>query len=435
MGGDGYGGYGKGSRLFALKVLCPNELIARMLGKGGNRKDQIQDETGCKIIISGRADYFPGTRFRVLVILGETPDGMLGVLDHLIPDITDCAKKEQQPSGNAEANFRGPEAGHCIIRCVVTKQMSSAIIGPKGNNARAIREESSCKVAIDTNVTSGHQQVKLIGEPRNLTLALAMVNRHIQDQFGTPGYTEWSTIKGFDRAGNPVHCSPGELSTSWIKGDRGDQWSEWEEERERTPRRPPMPAAPPPGPARCAAIPPPESLTSHKAQKGDLDSALLGTLGEVARGFPPGALDEEYTITCELPSDKVGLLIGKRGEDVQRIRKASGTYVHFDPAQDGMDGQTLIIRGPMLKVYRAHALLMRRYHETQHEEVAEPGPPPNFEPNPVDPHLVQDLEEQLAELKRQVEAAKQRTAPTWTKKDRVPKGGGKGNQGKGRKGR
>lgn len=47
--------------------------------------------------------------------------------------------------------------------------------------------------------------------------------------------------------------------------------------------------------------------------------------------------------------------------------KASGTYVHFDPAQDGMDGQTLIIRGPMLKVYRAHALLMRRYHETQHE--------------------------------------------------------------------
>jgi len=120
---------------------------------------------------------------------------------------------------------------------------------------------------------------------------------------------------------------------------------------------------------------------------------------------------------------------------VQRIRKASGTYVHFDPAQDGMDGQTLIIRGPMLKVYRAHALLMRRYHETQHEEVSEPDPPPNFEPNPVDPQLVQDLEEQLAELKRQVEAAKQLNAPARTKKDRVPKGGGKGNQGKGRKGR
>jgi len=50
--------------------------------------------------------------------------------------------------------------------------------------------------------------------------------------------------------------------------------------------------------------------------------------------------------------------------------KATGTYVHFDPAQDGIERQTLTIRGPMLKVYRAHALLMKRYHET-HETQAE----------------------------------------------------------------
>ena len=37
-----------------------------------------------------------------------------------------------------------------------------------------------------------------------------------------------------------------------------------------------------------------------------------------------GTLDTEYTIACELPSDKVGLLIGKRGEDVQRIRDLAG---------------------------------------------------------------------------------------------------------------
>ena len=47
--------------------------------------------------------------------------------------------------------------------------------------------------------------------------------------------------------------------------------------------------------------------------------------------------------------------------------KATGTFIHFDPAQDGNEGQTLTIRGPLLKIYRAHALLMRRYHETQVE--------------------------------------------------------------------
>ena len=45
-----------------------------------------------------------------------------------------------------EAEFLGPDPNTYVLRCVVTKQMSSAIIGPKGNNARAIREESACKV-------------------------------------------------------------------------------------------------------------------------------------------------------------------------------------------------------------------------------------------------------------------------------------------------
>eukprot|EP00438_Fugacium_kawagutii_P011963 Skav208803 [mRNA] locus=scaffold349:9713:10069:+ [translate_table: standard] len=79
-----------------------------------------------------------------------------------------------------------------------------------------------------------------------------MVNRHIQDQFGTPGYMEWSTIKSFDRAGNPVHCSQGELSYMG-KGDRGDRdWDHWDrEDRERTPRGPPTPPLPVPPPGRA----------------------------------------------------------------------------------------------------------------------------------------------------------------------------------------
>lgn len=424
MGGDGYG---KGRGRFAFKVLCPNELIARMLGKGGSRKDQLQDETGCRIIISGRDDYFPGTHFRVLVILGDAPEAMLGVIEHLIPDIVEFGKKERAPAGNVEADFAGPEAGQYIIRCIVTKQMSSAIIGPKGNNARAIREESSCKVVIDSSITAGHQQVKLIGEPRGLHIAVNLVNRYIQDQFGTPGYTEWATVKSFDRAGNPVHCSPGELNYSMGKGDRGD-WGDWGErdDRERTPRGHAMPAMPAPGPARRAAIPPPSSLTG-KTDKGDVDSALLDALCETAGSFPPGTLDTEYTIACELPSDKVGLLIGKRGEDVQKIRKATGTYVHFDPAQDGIERQTLTIRGPMLKVYRAHALLMKRYHET-HETQAEDVAVPESQ----DTQRVQELEEQLQQLQRQVEEVKQLRAASGP--ERMPKGG-KGHQGKGRKGR
>lgn len=123
----------------------------------------MQDETGCRIIISGRDDYFPGTHFRILVILGDAPEAMLGVIEHLIPDIVEFGKKERAPAVNVEADFAGPEAGQYIIRCIVTKQMSSAIIGPKGNNARAIREESSCKVVIDSSITAGRPKSRLVG--------------------------------------------------------------------------------------------------------------------------------------------------------------------------------------------------------------------------------------------------------------------------------
>ncbi|CAE7033468.1 Nova1 [Symbiodinium sp. CCMP2592] len=173
-------------------------------------------------------------------------------------------------------------------------------------------------------------------------------------------------------------------------------------------------------------------MVCHLLRSGDDDpeSDLLSALSSTAQGFPAGTLDMEYTITCELPSEKVGLLIGKRGEDVQRIRKMTGTYIHFDPAQDGSDGQTLTIRGPLLKVYRAHALLMRRYHETQAEEAPHNGTTCTSTNGDSD-QKVQALEEQLQAMQRQLAEVKQlqqsntNAAPVASAKGR---GGGKGSK-------
>ncbi|CAE7230227.1 NOVA2 [Symbiodinium pilosum] len=392
----GYGDGGKGMRRFAFKALCPNELVARIMGKGGTRKEQLQNEMGCKIVVSGRDECFPGTRYRVLLIYSDNPEAFLGVMQHVIGDIVECGAKE---AVSAEADFVGMDRGSYIVRCVVTKQMSSAIIGPKGSNARAIREESGSKVVIDPNITAGHQTVKIVGEPHGLQIALSRVNQYVQEQHGTPSYVEWATVKSFDGAGNPIYASPAETGISYAgHGGHGHanhgKGSEWPDERERTPRGPGAPAQRA-GPR--SVVNPPQPASSS----GDEDSDLLSALSSTAQGFPRGTLDAEYTITCELPREKVGLLIGKRGEDVQRIRKKTGTYIHFDPAQDGNEGQTLTIRGPLLKIYQAHALLMKRYHETQVEEA-----PPNGANGDKD-QKVQALEEQLQALQRQMAEVKQ----------------------------
>ena len=69
----------------------------------------MQEETGCRIIISGRDEFYPGTKnLRILVILGDTPEAMLGVMSHLIPDISDFAKKERTTAG-AERSHAEPQ--------------------------------------------------------------------------------------------------------------------------------------------------------------------------------------------------------------------------------------------------------------------------------------------------------------------------------------
>ncbi|CAE7906407.1 Nova1 [Symbiodinium necroappetens] len=395
----GCGDGGKGMRRLAFKVLCPNELIARIMGKGGARKDQLQSEAGCRIVVSGRDEFFPGTRWRVLLIYSDRSEAILAVMQHVIRDVIECGAKE---SPNPEADFLGPDRGSYIVRCVVTKQMSSAIIGPKGNNARAIREESGSKVVIDPNITAGHQFVKLVGEPQGLRIALARVNQYVQEQYGSPTYMEWATIKSFDGAGNPIHSGPAETGFSYgsVHGHMGKGGAEWPDERERTPRQGAT-ATPAQWSGSKGVVVPPQPPVSVSGDDPETD--LLSALSSTAEGFPAGTLDMEYTITCELPSEKVGLLIGKRGEDVQRIRKTTGTYIHFDPAQDGSDGQTLTIRGPLLKVYRAHALLMRRYHETQAEEAPHNGTSTNGDSD----QKVQALEEQLQAMQRQLAEVKQ----------------------------
>ena len=228
-------------------------------------KDQLQSEVGCRIVVSGRDEYFPGTRWRVLLIYSDKAEAgpeqasnrqckhcgilriaarlyllrfvqaILGVMQHVIRDIIECGAKE---SASADADFLGVDRGTYIVRCVVTKQISSAIIGPKGNNARAIREESGSRVIIDPNITAGHQMVKLVGEPQGLRIALARVNQFVQEQYGSPSYMEWATIKSFDGAGNPIHSAPTETGFSYHSGHgiHGKGASDWPEERERTPR-------------------------------------------------------------------------------------------------------------------------------------------------------------------------------------------------------
>merc|ERR1719443_388303 len=90
-------------------------------------------------------------------------------------------------------------------------------------------------------------------------------------------------------------------------------------------------------------------------------------------------------------------MIGIRGENVKQVRSATRTQIHFEEVQDkGSPTQTLVITGKVLDAYRAHVMMMKRYHDCEEEQrrAAEAAAEPD----------VSDLKKQVEELQRMLEA-------------------------------
>eukprot|EP00429_Kryptoperidinium_foliaceum_P102937 CAMPEP_0176254354 /NCGR_PEP_ID=MMETSP0121_2-20121125/36489_1 /TAXON_ID=160619 /ORGANISM="Kryptoperidinium foliaceum, Strain CCMP 1326" /LENGTH=193 /DNA_ID=CAMNT_0017594161 /DNA_START=44 /DNA_END=621 /DNA_ORIENTATION=+ len=190
---------GKGSRSgrHAFKVLCPEPLVSSIMGARGATKDAIQAETGTKLVVSNRDEHFPGTRFRVLVIYSDEATGVLGALDRIVNHIAECAESEKvkpPPSfvDTKEGEFLGREPGEVVMRALIPVRASGAIIGAKGANIQAIRDEYQAKVFIDKNNTQGHQVLRLIAQVENLRSVLVRINDCLQEEAHTEAFQEWA---------------------------------------------------------------------------------------------------------------------------------------------------------------------------------------------------------------------------------------------------
>lgn len=118
----------------------------------------------------------------------------------------------------------------------------------------------------------------------------------------------------------------------------------------------------------------------------------------------PELLGEEYCITCDLPTDRLALMRGSENERFDEISEMTGVRIAVDLTEDGSaETQTVTLSGPAPELYRAHALVMKLYHEAE-------LPPP---PDPADKG-VDDIKSEIKELEKQlamVKEMKQKSAP------------------------
>lgn len=418
MGGDGKGGCWKGGgqkrkhqgdqssgRKHAFKILCPDALITSVMGKGGVRKDQIQEETSCKLVFSNRDEFFPGTHFRTLCIYGDEPGAILSVIDKVIDHIIECGEHEQRNSHWGDGDFTGKESGEFALRSLISSRMSGAIIGSKGSNIQAIRDENNAKIFIEKQSFSGHYMMRVIATPDGLRSALARLNDCVQSETEGEDFVQWAPVRHFSEEdagggkgkGKEVAKGSGKVPRKGgaAGGEQGHVQPNYGKVATATPALPQGGSWQAPSGA--------EAANGHAdAELPEVDQGVLQALSATISEFPAGALEMEYTLSCEMPSQKVPHLLGENDEHVDSVMESTGTRVAFEDATGSEDGQqTLTINGPLLRVYRAHALMMRRYHEAEAAEAAR-------EAEAAEPS-VQQLQEQVQQLQKQLMMMQQST--------------------------
>mmetsp|Transcript_57736 Transcript_57736/g.159663 ORF Transcript_57736/g.159663 Transcript_57736/m.159663 type:complete len:563 (+) Transcript_57736:48-1736(+) len=180
----------------AFKVLCPEQLVAKMMGGQGAAVHQIEDRTSSHLQFSPRGEYYPDTRLRILTVHAPEPRLVLDALAALLDQVIVRADEERTSvKGRSVGDFIDG-AGKIIFRCALSKAAAGAIIGSKGERVRALRDSTGALVDIAREVVDNHQLVTLGGSREQLLSVLDELNGTVQADSDTPWFAEWAELRG-----------------------------------------------------------------------------------------------------------------------------------------------------------------------------------------------------------------------------------------------
>lgn len=472
----------------AFKVLCPDRLVAAVLGSSGQTVAKIQEHSGCHCNFSRRNEFFPDTNLRLLVISGPGPAEIVACLELLLEQVMSCAEeeaKEMEASGTY-----GEEDGEFLdttgdLRLCVALTPFAAGGGHDGAVSR-IQEESGVRLYVDDMIHEGHQLAVLAGTREQLLGGLERFNALVQERVDDEEFVAWADIKFFKPVPDPGPATSegpgnqkvlfvgglsqqtdpasleryfsrfGEVVEADVKMDTHTKRSKGfgfvafanealaeacladpkghvldgkridvkrygstesgagQQQRDRRAEGVPQRGT---QPSQAQRAPPDGSNPRGRGAKGDsgrirasgddrvhisgapsqVEASRSAVLADIkwfsglAESVPAEYLNEEYCISCSLPSARCGALIGRRGENINEVERKTGASVQL-AKKNQADYRELTVTGTLISVYAAHLLLMRDYNEATRASEA---------PSAAE-QKVQALEREIASLKQQI---------------------------------
>jgi len=203
-GKGGFEGKGGGAPIgMGVKLLVSAPEASALLGPGGATSREIQQETGTRIHLSRRNEYYPGTMLQEISIKGDTYDAVCSAALHAIAKIVEGTGRI---SGGDEV-----EEGMAKTRVVIPVVVARSLIGKGGENIKVLRANTGCKVHIDELAIGegdlAEQTVSLFGTLEGCQAGLPNILEKIAENSTWPWFSAWAALSnaGKECVATPVN--------------------------------------------------------------------------------------------------------------------------------------------------------------------------------------------------------------------------------------
>ncbi|CAJ1385909.1 unnamed protein product [Effrenium voratum] len=300
---------------FGLKALVPDTFASFLLRERGVAKEELQQESGARVIFSNKGDFFPGTALRVLGVYADAPENVLRGLELVMSRMQELAEDDQrlrQPPPGCE--MLGDE-GELIFRVLLSRDLTGLLIGNAGANIKELRRESGAKIVVRDDSVVGHRLATLSGSHESLAEALRRITELMEREADREEFQHYLRLINFGESEGAEPSGKGRHRPSPVEA---------------------------------------EGFDGMRHLQQDLDS------------MPPGTSELSYSVCCALPASLVPALIGRSGDFVRSIEERTGAKVDIAREARGKDGyRKMECVGPLASIYAAHTLMMHRLQEVE----------------------------------------------------------------------
>ncbi|XP_044295819.1 far upstream element-binding protein 3 isoform X2 [Varanus komodoensis] len=365
----------------------PDKMVGFIIGRGGEQISRIQAESGCKIQIAPDGG---GMAERPCVLTG-TPES-IEQAKRLLGQIVDRCR-------NGPGFHNDVDGSSTIQEILIPASKVGLVIGKGGETIKQLQERTGVKMIMIQDgplPTGADKPLRITGDAFKVQQAREMVLEIIRekDQADFRGVRNDFTSR---MGGGSIEVSVPRFAVGIVIGRNGEMIKKIQNDAGVRIQFKPDDGISPERVAQVMGLPDRCQHAAHimnelilTAQERDGFGTLAVTRGR-GRGRgdwsvgTPGGIQE---VTCTVPADKCGLVIGKGGENIKSINQQSGAHVELQrnpPPNTDPNVRIFTIRGVPQQIELARHLIDEKVGGTS---LGGPGgfPQSPFSQPPATPH-------------------------------------------------